>query len=94
MHSKASNQRSRLFFERRYLKRRFYLSPAVVLFLMVYAPKSLAEYPVIKSKEFIKPLKIRPPAMPPIDIVLRRSTVTVVLPCKLVKRYLAFRLRK
>jgi len=49
---------------------------AVVLFLRVYALKPMAEYPVINRKEPIKPLKIRPPAIKPIDIVLRRSAMT------------------
>jgi hypothetical protein len=44
----------------------------VVLFSRVYSPESMAEYPVIIMKELIKPLKIRPHAMKPIDIVLRR----------------------
>jgi hypothetical protein len=35
------NHRSRLFFERRYLKRRFRLGPAVVLFLRVYSPEAV-----------------------------------------------------
>jgi hypothetical protein len=33
----------------------------------------MAEYPVINRKGLIKSLKIRPPAIKPIDIVLRRS---------------------
>jgi len=73
MPSKAGHLRSRLFFERQYLKRRFHPSPAVVLFLRVYPTRAIAEYPIVKSKESIKSLKIRPPAIKPIDIVLRRS---------------------
>jgi hypothetical protein len=38
--------------------------------------RSLAEYPVTIRKGHIKPLKIRPSAMEPIDIVLRGSVVT------------------
>jgi len=45
----------------------------VVLFLRVYAPIIMAEYPVANRKEHIKPLKIRPRAMKPIDIVLKRT---------------------
>jgi len=41
--------------------------------LRVYAPKFMAEYPVVSRKESIKPLKIRPPAIKHIDIFLRRS---------------------
>ena len=52
----------------------------MVLFLRVYAPEVMAEYPVTNRKELIKPLKIRPPAIKPIDIVLRRSAMTEVLP--------------
>jgi len=76
MHSKAGGWRSRLFFERRYLKKESHSSPAVVLFLRVYAPKSIAEYPVINRKESFKSLKIRLPAIKPIDVVLRRTAVT------------------
>jgi hypothetical protein len=46
----------------------------MVLFLRVYAPEGMAEYPVTNRKGNIKPLKIRPSAIKPIDIVLRRST--------------------
>jgi len=33
----------------------------------------MAEYPVMARKESIKPLKIRPHTVKPIDIVLRRT---------------------
>jgi len=36
-------------------------------------PETNAEYPAITGKSLLKPLKIRPPAMNPIDILLRRS---------------------
>jgi hypothetical protein len=71
--AKAGDRRSRLFFERRYLKRRFLPGPAMVLFLRVYSPGAMAEYPVTNRKGPVKPLKIRPSAIRPIDIVLRRS---------------------
>jgi hypothetical protein len=71
--AKAGDHRSRLFFERRYLKRRFYPCTAMVLFLRVYSPEGMAEYPITKRKGPIKPLKIRPSAIKPLDIVLRRS---------------------
>src|SRR4030042_6767995 len=71
--AKAGDRRARLFFERRYLKRRFLPSPAMVLFLRVYYSKAMAEFPVTNRKGPIKPLKIRPSAIRPIDIVLRRS---------------------
>src|SRR4030042_6099952 len=71
--AKAGDRRSRLFFERRYLKRRFRPSQAVVLFLRIYYSKAMAEYPVTNRKGPIKSLKIRPSAIRPIDIVLRRS---------------------
>jgi len=61
-------------------QKEFHTSLEVVLFLRVYARKSMAEYPVANCKEPIKPLKIRPHAIKPIDIVLRRTTVTGVLP--------------
>jgi len=48
----------------------------VVLFSRVYSPELLAEYPVTSGKEPIKPLKIKPHAIKPIDVVLRRTTVT------------------
>jgi hypothetical protein len=38
--------------------------------------RSLAEYPVTNREGHIKPLKIRPSAIEPIDIVLRGSVVT------------------
>ena len=49
----------------------------------------MAEYPVTNRKEPIKPLKIRPSAMEPIDIVLRGSVVTgfVSLACAWVFRF-------
>jgi hypothetical protein len=45
----------------------------MVLFLKVYSTEAMAEYPVTNRKRTIKPLKIRPSAIRPIDIVLRRS---------------------
>jgi len=36
-------------------------------------PEATAEYPAIIGKSLFKPLKIRPPAMNPIDILLRIS---------------------
>jgi hypothetical protein len=45
----------------------------MVLFLRVYSPEVMAEYPVTNRKGPVKPLKIRPSAIKPIDIVLRRS---------------------
>jgi hypothetical protein len=48
----------------------------MVLFLRVYSPGAMAEYPVTSQKGHIKPLKIRPSAIRPIDIVLRGSVVT------------------
>jgi hypothetical protein len=45
----------------------------MVLFLRVYSSGAMAEYPVTNRKGLIKPLKIRPSAIRPIDIVLRRS---------------------
>ena len=57
-------------------QKEFHPSLAVVLFLRIYAPEIMAEYPVVNSKESIKPLKIRLPAIKPIDIVLRRRGVT------------------
>jgi len=42
--AKAGDHGSRLFFERRYLKRRFRPGPAVVLFLRVYSSEVMAEY--------------------------------------------------
>jgi hypothetical protein len=36
-------------------------------------PEAYAKYPAIIGKWFLKPLKIRPPATNPIDILLRRS---------------------
>jgi hypothetical protein len=62
-----------MFFERRYLKKRFRPSPAMALFLRVYSPEVIAEYPVTNRKGPVKPLKIRPSAIKHIDIVLRRS---------------------
>jgi hypothetical protein len=49
---------------------------AMVLFLRVYSSGAMAEYPVTNRKGPIKPLKIRPSAIRPIDIVLRGSVVT------------------
>jgi hypothetical protein len=46
----------------------------MVLFLRVYSPEVMAGYPVANRKGFIKPLKIRPSAIRPVDIVLRRSS--------------------
>jgi hypothetical protein len=48
----------------------------MVLFLRVYSSGAMAEYPVTNRKGPIKPLKIRPSAIRPIDIVLRGSVVT------------------
>jgi hypothetical protein len=48
----------------------------MVLFLRVYSPEVMAEYPITNRKGPIKPLKIRPSAIRPIDIVLRGSAVT------------------
>jgi hypothetical protein len=45
----------------------------MVIFLRVYSPGVMAEYPAANRKGLIKPLKIRPSAIRPIDIVLRRS---------------------
>jgi len=45
----------------------------MVIFLRVYSSEVMAEYPVTNRKGLIKPLKIRPSAIKPIDIVLRRS---------------------
>jgi hypothetical protein len=45
----------------------------MALFLRVYSPEHMAKYPVTNRKGPIKPLKIRPSAIRPIDIVLRRS---------------------
>jgi hypothetical protein len=45
----------------------------MVLFLRVYSPEVMAGYQAINRKGFIKHLKIRPSAIRPIDIVLRRS---------------------
>jgi hypothetical protein len=45
----------------------------MVLFLRVYSPEAMAEYPVTNRKGHIKPLKIRPSAIMPVDIVSRRS---------------------
>jgi hypothetical protein len=45
----------------------------MALFLRVYSPEAMAEYPVTNRKGPVKPLKIRPSAIKPIDIVLRRS---------------------
>jgi hypothetical protein len=45
----------------------------MVLFLRVYSSRAMAEYPVTNRKGPIKPLKIRPSVIEPIDIVLRRS---------------------
>jgi hypothetical protein len=45
----------------------------MVLFLRVYSPEVMAEYLITNRKGPIKPLKIRPSAIRPIDIVLRRS---------------------
>jgi hypothetical protein len=73
---KAGDYRSRLFFERRYLKRGFRPGPAMVLFLGVYSSGAMAKYPVAIRKWHFKPLKIRPSAMELIDIVLRGSVVT------------------
>jgi len=42
--AKAGDCRSRLFLERRYLKRRFQPSQVVVLFLGVYSTEVMAEY--------------------------------------------------
>jgi len=54
-------------------QKKFRPSPAMVLFLRVYSPEVMAEYPVTNRKEPIRPLKIRPSAIKPVDIVLRRS---------------------
>jgi len=54
-------------------QKRFRLSPEMVLFLRVYSPEFMAEHPVTNRKGPIKPLKIRPSAIKPIDIVLRKS---------------------
>jgi hypothetical protein len=48
----------------------------VVLFLRVYSSIAIAEYLVTIRKGHIKPFKIRPSAIRPIDIVLRGSVVT------------------
>jgi hypothetical protein len=48
-------------------------------FLRVYSPGAMAEYTVTSQKGHIKPLKIRPSAIRPIDIVLRGSAVTEFL---------------
>jgi hypothetical protein len=45
----------------------------MALFLRVYSPEVMAEYPVTNRKGPVKHLKIRPSAIKPIDIVLRRS---------------------
>jgi len=79
--------RSRLFFERRYLKRRFLPGPAVVLFLRIYSPEAMAACPVSNRKGLVKSLKIRPPAIRPIDIVLRRSAVTWFVSTALATSY-------
>jgi hypothetical protein len=71
--AKAGDRRSRLFFERQYLKRRFRPSQAMVLFIRVYSTEVMTEYQVTNQKRPNKPLKIRPSAIKPIDIVLRRS---------------------
>jgi hypothetical protein len=36
-----------------------------------YSPEVMAEYPVINRKGPVKPLKIKPSAIKPIDIILR-----------------------
>jgi hypothetical protein len=48
----------------------------MVLFLRVYSSGDMAEYAVNIRKGPVKPLKIRPSATKPIDIVLRGSAVT------------------
>ena len=53
------------------------LKPGSGLIFKGLRPEVMAEYTVINRKESIKPLKIRPPAIKPIDIVLRRSAVTL-----------------
>ena len=47
--------------------------PGHGLILRVYSPEVMAEYQVTSQEGPIKPLKIRPSAIKPIDIVWRRS---------------------
>jgi hypothetical protein len=64
----------------------------MALFLRVYSPEVMAEYPVTNRKGPVKPLKIRPSAIKPIDIVLRRSAgpgfrrppddILTLIPCR------------
>ena len=43
------------------------------LFLRVYSSRDMAKYIVTNRKVPLKPLKIRPSSIKPVDIVLRRS---------------------
>jgi len=59
-------------FERGYLKRDSTKAGSGLIFKGLRL-EAIAEYLVIIGKSLLKPLKIRPPAMNPIDILLRRS---------------------
>ena len=76
MHSKAGGWRSRLFFERRYLKRNPTQSLRWSYFQGFTPQNSWQNTHVARKKQHIKPLKIRPHATKPIDIVLRRTAGT------------------
>jgi hypothetical protein len=60
------------FFEKRYLERNSTQCWPGSYFLRVYAYKARQNIMLLFGKNLFKPLKIRPPAMTPIDIVLRR----------------------
>jgi len=70
--------RSRLFLERRHLKKNSTQGLQWADFQGFALPESLAEFPVATRKRSAKPLKIRPRALNAIDVVLKRTGVTVV----------------
>jgi hypothetical protein len=68
--------RSRLFLERRHLKKNSTQGLQWAYFQGFALPEPLAECTVGTRKRFAKPLKIRPGPLNAIDVVLKRTAVT------------------